>query len=280
MAKLDLVMWTYNSASTLDRCLSSIDASIPQDSVCHKIAVDGGSKDRTPDILRDHSWSMVRSKPGISSQANKALSLVDTENYASFEHDIMIRPGWLERLLPLLGPREVAAVQGFKIVKGSKVLERMDAGQKHGYYPPWANFSLDNTIYKTDQIRGLGGYPVGCPYSTDSLLRERVLQRGYRWLVDPNTIVFHYKPSYWQFLRHSLRALIQARTLWFVKRDMEMRLPKQILMVAMSPFSGARMAGEYHCASAFVAYPIMRYSRLLVREITRDKKRIGLISPS
>src|SRR5437899_12115453 len=95
MAKLDLVMWTYNSASTLDRCLSSIDTSIPQDSVCHKIAVDGGSKDRTPDILRDHSWSMVQSKRGISIQANKALSLVDTKNYANFEHDIMIRTGTL-----------------------------------------------------------------------------------------------------------------------------------------------------------------------------------------
>jgi glycosyltransferase involved in cell wall biosynthesis len=279
MDRLDLVIWTYNSASTLDGCLTSIESAIPPNRICHKIAVDGGSKDQTWEILAHHDWSVHTTRPGIATQANKALSLVDTDYYASFEHDAFIQLGWFERIFPLLANPRVAIAQGFRCFKGSELLKKMDDYQKRGHYPSWANYSLDNTLYRTRTIRELGGYPYGCPYSTDSLLREQIIQHGYNWLVDAGTITYHYKPSYWQFLRHSLRAMMKCRTYWFLKHDLEMPMPEQLLRTMLSPISAARIAGETHSAPVLVAYPLMRYSRFLVREVTRDDKRIGLMLP-
>ncbi|OLD02414.1 MAG: hypothetical protein AUJ07_08760 [Crenarchaeota archaeon 13_1_40CM_3_53_5] len=277
--RLDLVIWTYNSESTLEGCLSSIERAIPSNRICHKIGVDGGSKDRTREILADHGWSVYTTRPGIATQANKALSLVDTDYYASFEHDVFIQAGWLERIHPLLGNPRVAIAQGFRCFKGSELLKKLDDYQKRGHYPSWANYSLDNTLYRTSTIRESGGYPYGCPYSTDSLLREKIIQHGYNWLVDAGTVTYHYKPSYWQFLRHSLRAIMKCRTYWLLKRDFEMPIPEQLFRTLLSPLLGAKIAGKSHTPSAFIAYPLMRYSRFFVRELTRDEKRIGLMMP-
>src|SRR6266849_2808326 len=156
MTRIDLVMWTFNSEATLDESLSSIDKAIPYDRICHKIIVDGGSSDGTEKIARGHGWDFYVTRPGIPVQANFGLALVDTDSYASFEHDIVLSSNWLRRIEKLLGPDDVVVAQGIRLSKGVRSLEALD---RWSYSRQEWFYSLDNTMYKTDAIRKLGGYP-------------------------------------------------------------------------------------------------------------------------
>src|SRR3989442_7056236 len=181
-------MWTYNSQATLDESLSSIDRAIPPDRICHKIMVDGGSSDNTEKIARRHGWGFFVTGQGIAVQANAGLRLVDTNQYASFEHDIILSRSWLPRIAKLLSPSDVAVAQGIRISKGVPSLEALDRWS----YPhqPWF-YSFDNTMYKTEAIRRIGGYPLECPMTTDGFLRRRVLANGLKWLTDTGCISRH-----------------------------------------------------------------------------------------
>jgi len=98
LRNVDLVMWTFNSGRTLEESLRSIDRAIPASRVCHRIMVDGGSRDNTVDLGIQHGWEVFRSDRGIWRQANYALDRVDSEFYASFEHDILLSENWLPRV--------------------------------------------------------------------------------------------------------------------------------------------------------------------------------------
>src|SRR6266571_9007143 len=69
LRNVDLVMWTFNSGRTLEESLRSIDRAIPASRVCHRIMVDGGSRDNTVDLGIQHGWEVFRSDRGIWRQA-------------------------------------------------------------------------------------------------------------------------------------------------------------------------------------------------------------------
>src|SRR2546422_4002908 len=94
--KIDLVMWTYNSASSLAKSLPSIENAIDSENVCHRIAVDGGSVDKSPAPLSRYNWTVKKAqRKRIPYQANEALAMVDTEVFAAFEHDIILNSKWV-----------------------------------------------------------------------------------------------------------------------------------------------------------------------------------------
>lgn len=95
MKKIDLVMWTLNSEKTLAVALSSINVAIPDRYVNQKIIVDGNSEYDTKEIGKAFGWQVITTNDrGIGKQANIALDLVETEVFASFEHDIILNPSW------------------------------------------------------------------------------------------------------------------------------------------------------------------------------------------
>lgn len=87
--KVDLVMWTKNSAKFLPITLKRIDEVIPCEYVNQKVIVDDRSQDNTVDIARDFGWKVFSNpKTGIPSGANKALRHVQTKFFISVEHDV------------------------------------------------------------------------------------------------------------------------------------------------------------------------------------------------
>ena len=256
--KIDLVVWTSDSERTLDQSLNSIENAIPAINTCHKIAVDGGSRDKTVAILNGHGWEVFSSPRGIPHQANRALSLVDSEYYASFEHDILLSPNWLPRMERLIQDPKAAVAQGIRIFNGSRVFEAIEKYQlQTGRFPKWF-YSLDNNLYKTKIIRQIGGYPRLCPVSTDGVLRQAVLKAGYSWLTDLDCISYHLRRSYWHQLTHRIRGYMYRRFFDWQGTGSE-SFPKLLGGVFLSPISGARIARHQRVPSVFVAYPIYRY---------------------
>src|SRR2546428_13878480 len=122
--KIDLVMWTYNSASSLGKSLPSIENAIDSENVCHRIAVDGGSVDKNRAVLSRYNWTVKKAqRKGIPYQANEALAMVDTEFFAAFEHDIILNTKWFCRTSRIIASeRRISAVQGLRLYAGSKTM--------------------------------------------------------------------------------------------------------------------------------------------------------------
>jgi glycosyltransferase involved in cell wall biosynthesis len=263
-------MWSYNSSSTLEGCLRSISEAIPDRNVCHRIMVDGGSKDRTKEIAEKFGWDFYTPKTrGIPHQANLALEKVDTEIYASFEHDIILAKDWFPRMTKLIGGPNVAVAQGMRLTRGSKPLEAIDRWMfERDRIAKWY-YSIDNNLYRTELIREVGGYPYDCRYSVDGLLRDKVFKHGMKWLVDNDCWSSHLRTSYGSYLRHLVRVFRESNVLWDVATE---RQHQKLVTLFGSPIRGAQIAGETKTPSVFIAYPLMRYVKLMASTFSREYK--------
>lgn len=266
--KIDLVMWTYNSGSTLQACLKSINKAIPDQNVCHRFIMDGGSSDQTREIAEQHGWGFHASRKGIPNQANYALGKVDTEFFASFEHDILLARDWFPRMMKLVREPSVAVAQGIRLNTGSSSLEAIDRWMfDRGRIAVWY-YSLDNDLCRTASIKNVGGYPYDCRYSVDGLLRNNVFRNGEKWVVDRGCVSQHIRPGLNSHLKHLVRVFSESNVLWEVVP--ERRYQKMITLLG-GPIRGAQIAGESHCPSVFIAYPLMRYVKLLAAALREQK---------
>jgi glycosyltransferase involved in cell wall biosynthesis len=255
---LDLVMWTLNGQETLDRSLSSIDRSIPESKVCHRLIMDGGSIDSTSSIAERHGWKVVRSKRGIANQANEALSRVDTEHYASFEQDILLSPQWFNKITRFASQDDVAVAQGIRFVVGSPTMGAVDRENFARTIGRGPLASIDNTLCKTSIIRGVGGYRTSNnpQRGVDSLLLESIGKTRYRWVIDQTCVSGHLRPSLAYHLHHSLQGY-QLR-LWQLEPTID-----HFRLFGTSPFRGAELAAKYHSPRILLGYPILRWAALV-----------------
>lgn len=253
--KIDLVMWTLNSARTLNESLSSIAKAVPENKICHRIMVDGGSEDNTVELGNSFGWEVFRSDRGIWRQANYALDKVDSEFYASFEHDILLSENWLPRIEEAIRNENVAVAQGIRLFTGSGTLAAMDRWnyEHHTISAPYA--SLDNNLCKTEVIRKAGGYVAPCgPSGTDSLLIEAVHRQGYEWVIDRRCVSGHMRPGISSYAKHILGG--QQRAMMEYEKEFG---PRPIARLLFSPIRGAQMAAMYHAFTAFAGYPLYRF---------------------
>jgi glycosyl transferase family 2 len=254
-AKIDLIMWTFNSGRTLERSLESIERAIPQNRICHRIMVDGGSRDNTLEVGARFGWQIFRSLSGISRQANFALNKVDSELYASFEHDVLLAENWLPIVEEAIARENVAVAQGIRLFTGSGTLAAMDRWnyEHRTMSTPYA--SLDNNLCKTEVIRKAGGYaPPSGPAGTDSQLLAAVHRLGYEWVIDRRSVSGHMRPGISSYAKHILGG--QQRAMMEYEKESG---PRPIARLLFSPFRGAQMAAKYHASTAFAGYPIYRF---------------------
>ncbi len=266
--KLDLCMWTYNSGKYLNATLRSIANAIPQENVCHKIAVDGGSSDSTVTLLRMFAWKVLPcSPPSIPRQANVALNQVDTSIFATFEHDLLIPVNWMA-ILDNFNRKNVVAATGLRRYVGSKTLAAINSYADEKRRSSW-NYSIDNTAFRTDVVKSLGGFPRECPVSSDALLREKIIAAGYTWVVDRSIISQHLRASLVSAIDHTFKQNITARWLW----GSHERNRWTKLKVLSLPITGARVAAQYHAPWAFPGYPLMRLPVELLLKMHPEKRR-------
>lgn len=214
--KIDLAMWTRNSARALERSLPSIERAIDRENICHRIAVDGGSVDDTKAVLSKHGWIVKDAVvKGIPYQANEALGMVDTQFFAAFEHDIILNPRWFERTSRIVGSdQRIAAAQGLRLYEGSKTMKAFDEWMYRANRIPIWSFSIDNTLFRTEAVRRAKGFPFEDPASADTILRKNLFRLGYRWITDYTLLSGHYRRNFPEQLKHQVKLFELARYSW------------------------------------------------------------------
>jgi glycosyltransferase involved in cell wall biosynthesis len=216
------------------------------------VIVDGGSADATESIAKDFGWDVYQSRRGLLYQSNYALNKVDTDMYASFEHDILLPPQWLNRMEKIMRRPDVAVAQGIRLITGNRALEAMYRSMYERYPASVISLSVDNTLYRTDILREIGGYPFDNSWGnyTDAALWNEVSKHGYKWVVDTNCICGHLRPNFRKHLKHLILYQIT---------DVDRGYSDFLKKLSFSVIRGAQMSGKYHAPSTAFEYPILRY---------------------
>jgi len=253
--KIDLVMWTLNGEETLPFCLQSIEEAISSEVVNQKIVVDGNSIDNTKRICQSFGWKVYHAKvTGIPYQANQALNMVKTDLFASFEQDILLNPHWLPLIMRHFNDENVAVAQGVR-VSTHPTLRKIE---EYSLTKMLRYSSLDNTMYRTEIIKKLGGYNHQYPLSADRDLQDRILNRGYKWIVDRQLISDHLKTSVRDSAKKIYNDLVICK---YTKDKVKFRIILSIF--AFSPIRGLQTAIKTKCPEAILVYPYLRLQRVL-----------------
>ena len=267
---IDLVMWTLNGAETLEPVLNQINRVIPESEVNQRLIVDDGSKDETVKIAKICGWTVLKNEgKGISDGANTALKHVETERFASFEQDLFLAPNWWINAKKMSKNDTVFSGLRFSsyptgVAKLQRFVAKKYLNQKQTFWLRGRESSafllgktLDNTVYKTNVIREIGGFPFSQTGSgVDSLLAEKLRLHKKHWFVDYNVNSVHLRKSLNQELNHQF---------WYGlghKKAGYSQTSKELLKFSISPFTGIILAGLLRCAEISVLYPKIRLSYL------------------
>ncbi|MFX1464973.1 MAG: hypothetical protein ACFFA5_00670 [Promethearchaeota archaeon] len=103
-----------------------------------------------------------------------------------------------------------------------------------------ATHSRDNTIYRTDVIRSVGGFPKLPGAGVDSILVQNILKSGYKWITDFDVVSIHLRKGVKQEIRHYYGYANAAPKV--SKHDPSINFCRIILTFGFSPFRGVEIA--------------------------------------
>jgi len=278
-SKVDLVMWTKNGGKTLSFVLHRIETVIPKEDVEKKLVIDDDSSDDTKEIAREFGWSVYPNNgKGISHAARTALSYVESERFISFEQDLLLSPDWWRNVPKLLNEENTAIASGLRFpnkpVGLRKLLEfdveryprNMEDGDAFHY-----GKTLDNTIYRTEIIRKLGGFPrISLDACVDNVLAKRAHDAGFKWKVDYGVKSLHIRKGLRNELRHFYWYGAQYPILepYITGKHASARGFLKRLM--LSPKNGMELALKLNSAQIIYLYPLIRLA--LYRGLVSGRK--------
>lgn len=119
----DLVIVTFNSASTIGRCLNCIQAHTPSPYTI--IVVDNGSTDGTIEYVRNRNHVVLienGDNKGYASAVNRGMLSGTSETIVVMNPDVFVTSGWLSPLHNLLWEEEKNAVVAPKLINSHNQL--------------------------------------------------------------------------------------------------------------------------------------------------------------
>jgi len=278
--KVDLGLWAKNGASTLPMVLERIEEVIPAEFVGQKILVDDGSQDSTVDVAECFGWDVYPNPHGgVSSGANEVLRHVRTPFFASFEQDLYLSRSWWSYVSQFMEQPNVAIASGMRFADVPLALRKLQlyvAKKYRGeqYLSSWlrsrqmASFTLgktlDNTFYRTDFMRMIGGFPdLGCNAGVDSVLAYLVRKHGYMWKVAYDVQSIHLRLSFSNELRHQYWYATQLPRIWSqIEKQCGEKPPITrsaiFSRLLLSPLTAMFVVLKTHEIMIFVAYPLIR----------------------
>lgn len=281
LEKVDLVMWTKDGAATLPFVLKRIDEVIPSHFVSKRIIIDDRSTDQTREIAKSFGWSIIFNEgKGISDGANTALKHVKSDYFISFEQDLLLAHDWLDKIPPSLKNPKVAVASGMRFASKPVGVRRLQqyVAKKYrgeGELESWlkgremAAFTLgktlDNTIYRTEVVRAVGGFPkLESSSGVDTILAYLVDKDGYHWYVDYSVQSVHFRRGLRQELEHQYWYAKQLEEIWRrIETETNKRPPVTKFSVMyrffMSPFTGLFMAYKTMEPSIVYIHPLLRF---------------------
>lgn len=125
--------------------------------------------------------------------------------------------------------------------------------------------TLDNTIYKTQVIKSIGGFPeMRVNAGVDSVLAYKIGQAGYHWVVDYAVQSVHLRQGLKQELQHQYWYATQLYEIWKRIQTETNRPPPItksgiIYRFCISPFTGLFVAVKTKEPTITYIHPLVRF---------------------
>lgn len=274
--KFDIVSWVKDGEWCLPCTLKRLEDVLPSEFVHRKIMVDDHSVDGTKKIGEFYGWEVYDNPShGISAGANFALSKVDCPFFMSFEQDVYLAKDWFGKISNLIEKADCVAVSGVRLANQPHylklfemfLLEREQHSENNSF---WFSKSLDNTLFITEAIRNLGGFPITrTSTGVDTILAHILSESGFRWLVDYSVISVHLrkngvrdaiKHQFWYaFGAKEIKAKVKEKTGLTISASFVGYLVK----LGFSPFRGLQIGFKQKDPRICALYPLMRLASCL-----------------
>ena len=210
MESADVVLLTMNSERKLEECLASVYRNVP---VNQLIAVDGGSTDRTLEILNqfDRKYGNVKIIHDSGTRATarqKGIENVTADWFLFVDSDVVLCRDWHRKAMQHVD-NEVGAVWGIEV--WSTI--RSQATLKMFLWMTRKIFDLrggtHDTLVRTEAVRDIK-IPGNLHVFEDAYIKDWIAKKGYRIVVCYDPYCIHYRPQAVWTLRGSLGIVADA----------------------------------------------------------------------
>jgi len=288
ISSFDLVMWVKDGAWVLPKTLRRLEQVVPNKLVHRKIMVDDHSTDASRDIGKSFGWEIhTNPETGISSGANFALSMVDCPYFMSIEQDLLLAKNWWSQVPCMLNDDKLGAASGVRFSDKPRAVHDLEryAYRKYLLDPQVASYlrnrklssltigkTLDNTMYRTDAIRAVGGFPymMSGNCGIDTMLVFKLQQHGYGWNVNPFCQSVHLRRGLKQILNHqkwyavaSQEITYQLGQLGLSADDLRFGFKQSLIRLLMSPFVGLFISARMRNPLISVVHPLIKLYNFL-----------------
>lgn len=142
------------------------------------------------DILGEYIL-LVSDAPGLANSRNELMRQVKTEWFLFIDDDIMITPGWWNKLRKYMSDPTVGAVNGLGLAN-SKILKAIRLGLILVRGKSIQRGFTSNTLIRTAAVQGITLERVG--RLEDMELQQKIIANGYKWELCQRAVCHHLKP--------------------------------------------------------------------------------------
>lgn len=272
VGKVDLVMWIKDGSRTLPFVLKRIGEVIPEESVNNRIVVDDYSMDESREIANSFGWHTIFNEgKGICDAANTALKHVETDFFISFEQDLLLAREWWQEVPKHVSQPKVAIASGVRFPGQPMALRKLyeyiiewcETRESHDAAGFLYSRTLDNTIYKTNIIRKLGGFPkLNVSSGLDNILAQQISSAGHEWKVIYDVRSIHLRKGLKDELSHQYWHGTCTDELNRILFNKPVDLRRRVLHLLLSPLMGLRIAIKKKASQAVYIYPLIHLNKL------------------
>jgi len=208
--KISIILPTYNRRNKLEKAIQALNNLNYSEGRYEIVAVNDGSQDDTKEFLEQKKQEIPNLKvvhheenQGIAATRNTGLKHIEAEEYVFFTDDDCIVPeSWIQQHLQhYQEDSELDAVNGVQWPLNMNYIEAFKIARHYQRYQTHeivedieSGFGRTNNLsYKAKVIEEVGEFNPDHIRGSDTEYGQRVLQKNFKCLKDPNIKIQHMK---------------------------------------------------------------------------------------
>jgi glycosyltransferase involved in cell wall biosynthesis len=210
MDPVDVVLLTMNSERKLEECLASVYRNVP---VRQLIAVDGGSTDRTLEILNQfnnkyRNVKIIHDKGTRATARQKGIENVNAEWFIFIDSDVVLCRDWYRKAMQHID-ESVGAVWGIEVWSTIHSPKTLNLFLRVTMKIFALRGGTHDTLIRTESVKDIQ-IPRNLHVFEDAYIKNWITQKGYRVVACYDPYCIHYRPQAVWTLRGSLNIITDA----------------------------------------------------------------------